>query len=84
MADVAQLNPEAIDTALPSGSEVCSACGAPLEAHDKFCVACGAANDRVEVLPTKDVDLKKHFRSAIRTMSLSTRRRKQVAKRRSS
>jgi predicted RNA-binding Zn-ribbon protein involved in translation (DUF1610 family) len=62
MADTAQLHPAAIDTALPSGSEVCTACGAPLEAHDKFCVACGAANDRVEVLPTKDVDLKKHFR----------------------
>jgi predicted RNA-binding Zn-ribbon protein involved in translation (DUF1610 family) len=62
MTDLARLEPATIHTALPSGAEVCSACGAPLEPHDKFCVACGAANDKVAVLPTKDVDLKKHFR----------------------
>lgn len=63
MSEVADFRPSlAEETALPSGAETCPACGAPLEAHDKFCVACGAANDQVAVLPAKEVDLKKHFR----------------------
>jgi DNA-directed RNA polymerase subunit RPC12/RpoP len=63
MTQIADPKPNlADDTALPSGADVCPACGAPLEAHDRFCVACGAGNDKAAAPTVTPEALKKHFR----------------------
>lgn len=66
MTDAAPSPPvvaEVIDEHAPlPGGQLCPACGAPLESHDKFCPACGTSHDtRAPTATEAEEPQQKHF-----------------------
>lgn len=51
-----------LDAAAPRG-DLCEACGAPVERHDKFCPACGCPHEVATIVEAEIVEsAQKHFR----------------------
>ena len=62
MTDAATLEPSADDEVLTPHGRACAACGAPVDAHDRFCNACGLAQE-LEVVEAELIeDEQRRFR----------------------